>query len=169
MKYIIILLLAMYSCSTLKEKQSVPWPKKIANLDKGLIVTHSADTVYATINTKDPDKRGKYQLQFTTSVSSKKGNIEIIEFGAYLLTDNNWEFVSIFDRPFNNEEFAKWYNCEDGIIDEGKTFSDNDNWLRKTNKLDNKTIVSLWYYIGVDDEGNKVVGAREIVGVAREK
>jgi hypothetical protein len=76
---------------------------------------------------------------------------------------------SIFDRPFNNEEFARWYRCENGILNEGETYSDKDNWLGKTNKLTNDTIVSLWYYIGINEQGKKVAGAKEIIGVVREK
>ncbi len=161
--------MGLYSCSTPEETARAPWPEKITSLDNELTVEHSVDTVFATINTKDPEKRGKYQLQFTTSITSQKGTVRIEEFGGYLLKNNEWKLASIYDRPFNNEEFAKWYSCENGILTKGETYADKDNWLGKTNKLTNDTIVSLWYYIGVNEQGKKVVGAKEIIGVAREK
>jgi hypothetical protein len=169
LKCIVIALLALNSCSTPAETIRAPWPEKITNLDNELTVEHSVDTVFATINTKDPEKRGKYQLQFTTSIASLKGTVRIEEFGGYLLKDNEWSLASIYNRPFNNEEFAKWYRCENGTLNEGETYSDKDNWLGKTNKLTNDTIVSLWYYIGTNEKGKKVVGAKEIIGVLREK
>ena len=168
-EYILIAFFALYSCSTPEKTARAPWPEKITSLDNELTVKHSADTVFATINTKDPEKRGKYQLQFTTSVRSQKGTVRIEEFGGYQLLNNEWKFSSIFDRPFNNEEFAKWYGCENGIIIEAETYADEDNWLGKTNKLTGDTLVSLWYYIGINEQGKKVVGAKEIIGVVREK
>lgn len=169
MKYILLVLVALYSCSSLNSKKGAPLPEKIAQLDESIIVNHSVDTVYATINTKDPEKRGKYQLQFATRVSSKNGDVRIEEFGAYILKDNKWVASSIYDRPFNNSEFAKWYGCYGGLVLEGKTYCDKDNWLRKTNVLTNETMVSLWYFIGTDENGKRVVGAKEIVGIVGEE
>lgn len=158
----------IYACSS-DEQRSHPWPQKITELEEGITVKHSRDTVYATLNTKDPDTHGKFQLQFTTTVSSLEGDIKLKDFGAYLWRDNRWEAVSIYDRPFNPEEFDKWYGGDKGSILEGKSYSDPDNWLAKLDQLSGDTVEALLYFTGFNEQGTKVVGAKEIVGVLAEK
>lgn len=143
---------------------SAPFPQELQGISNELIVSHNVDTVFATINAKDPEKWGKYQLQFTTSVSSPIEEIRVIEFGAYLLKDDKWIFKSIHDRPFNSEEFEKWYDSPNAILEVGKIYSDSDNWLAKSNKLDGRIINSLWYFKGVNENGKEVIGVSEVVG-----
>ncbi len=164
MKYVIIAFLFLSACSS-ETQRSHPWPQKITELEEGIEVEHSHDTVYATLNAKDPDTHGKYQLQFTTTVSSMKGDIQLKEFGAYIWRNDGWVPISIYDRPFNPEEFDKWYGGDDGFMLEGKNYSDPDNWLGKTDRLNGDTIESLLYFTGINEQGVQVVGAKEIVGI----
>ncbi|MFT5823952.1 MAG: hypothetical protein ACI8ZM_005218 [Crocinitomix sp.] len=143
------------------------YPEKIKELPLGMEVLHNPEEVYATVNTKDPEKWGAYQLQFTTSVKAISEDLEIIEFGGYIWENEQWEFRSIYDRPFNTEEFNKWYGCENGILKKDKTYSDTDNWMGKTNYLSGREIKSLWYFIAKNDAGEKFVGAQEIVGYVK--
>lgn len=145
------------------------WPKKLQNLETGLKVTHSADTIFAAINTKDPEQKGRYQLQFTTTVESIDEDLEIVEFAAYFWENEKWVFKSMFDRPFNKNEFDKWYNSENGQILLGETYSDNDNWLVKSDYLNGETYKALLYFIARNKQGEKFVGAREIVGEMKMK
>lgn len=165
MRFLIICLLFLAAFSNESQHQSHPWPSKITELDEGIIVKHSFDTVYATVNTKDPDTHGKYQLQFTTTVSSQAGDILLKEFGAYFWKDNDWVFATIYNRPFNKDEFNKWYKGDKGYIKEGKSYSDADNWLTKTDRLTGDTITALFYFIGYNEQNEKVQGASEIVGI----
>ena len=81
MKYIILLSLSgllvtfLFSCSESDADIKKNWPKKLQQYDIGLKVTHSSDTVYATLNTKDPETHGNYQMQFTTTVEALNENL----------------------------------------------------------------------------------------------
>ena len=181
MKKLLICFLGLYliGCSTAVSKEqanksktneySAPLPTEIVGLKTGLIIKHNVDTVFATINTKDPEKWGKYQLQFTTSVSTIDKEVKIIEFGGYMLKGDTWVFTSIYDRPFNSEEFEKWYKSPGSKIKIGETFSDTDNWLAKTNNLNGREIKSLWYFIGLTDDGEKLIGISEVMGILEMK
>jgi hypothetical protein len=161
---LIILAIFITSCSQIN-MNSENWPEKLTSLETGIVVQHSADTVYATINKKDPEKRGKYQLKFTTTVYATKEDLKIIEFGGYTWKDNQWVFSSIYDRPFNTDEFEKWYGAKDGKLILGEKISDTDNWLAKTNELTGQTFKGLWYFIGENTNHEKFIGVKEIVGV----
>ena len=125
--------------------------------------------MFATINTKDPEKRGKYQMKFSTAVESINEDLEIAEFGAYFWENDKWVLKSIYDRPFNKKEFMKWYNSEDGKIRLGQKYSDNDNWLGKSNSLNGNTYEALLYFIAKNPKGEQFVGAKEIIGVMKMK
>lgn len=159
--------LLMTGCSSSNEQTNqLPLPMKLEQIKRNTIeVNHSVDTVFATVNAKDPEKRGKYQLQVTTSVSSKEADLTIQEFGAYMLENGEWKFSSIFNRPFNKEEFSKWYGCKNGILKKDSVYNDPDNWLAKGDVLTRDTLVSLWYFIGLDNYGNQHLGTRKVVGV----
>ncbi len=75
--------------------------------------------------------------------------------------------TTIYNRPFNKEEFAKWYNCKNGVLKKGISYSDKDNWIGKTNKLSGKRIKGLWYFIGKNRKGKLLVGASEIIGILK--
>lgn len=158
--------LFLLSCSSSRNPYP-DWPENIKHLSNELIVTHSTDTVYATLNTKDPEKRGKYQLKHSTGVRCDFGDVQIEEFGGCLLVGDEWVLKSIYDRPFNADEFSRWYDCPNGLMKKGVTYEDTDNWLSKMNSLSGDTTVGLWYYVGTDENGKKVMGAKEIVGIAR--
>lgn len=145
------------------------WPLKIDTLPIGLKVTHSPSVVYATFNKKDPEKKGRYQLKHVTTVSPIEEDLEIIEFGSYSRYNNEWVLTTIYGRPFNREEFIKWYECEDGILKVGTSYSDKDNWIGKTNKLTGKEIRGLWYFIGKNKKDKLFVGASEIIGILKMK
>ncbi|NVK63841.1 MAG: hypothetical protein HWE22_04605 [Flavobacteriales bacterium] len=108
-------------------------------------------------------------MKFTTSVESINEDLEIVEFGAYFWENDKWVLRSIYDRPFNKEEFIKWYNSQDGKIKLGKKYSDNDNWLGKSNSLNGNTYKALLYFIAKNPKGERFVGAKEIIGVMKMK
>lgn len=99
--------------------QDIELPEKLKSIPLGIEVKHSKTNVYAEFNEKDPEKFGKYKWHFETNLRSPNENLKIIEFGTYLRKGNKWEFAFIYDRPFNSEEFAKWYSCDDAILKKG--------------------------------------------------
>jgi hypothetical protein len=157
------------SCGAGKDKteQSTidEFPKELLNIPIGINVEHSLDTVYATINTKDPEKRGKYQMQFSTSVSTSSQMLIVTEFSAFLLEDGKWVMRTIYDRAFNNEEFEKWYNCPNGILKVNETYTDYDNWLGKGDNLSGKVMNAILYVKGVDTCDVEYIGYKSIVGI----
>lgn len=159
---VIFVFVCFISCTSENEN----WPQELKEMEIGLKVSHSTDTIYATLNTKDPETWGKYQLQFTTTVETLNQNLEIVEFGGYLWDGDHWEMRTIYNRPFNKAEFEKWYNCPNGMLEKGESYSDTDNWMGKMNYLTGEIIIGLWYFIGKNKEGKRYVGAKEIVAIS---
>ena len=124
-----ILLLGILISSCTHSKHNLP--KELKDFPVGIEVVHTPDKVYATDNTKDPGKRGEFQLQHSTSVKALYEDLEITEFGAYLWNKDHWEMKTIYGRPFNANEFSKWYNCENGLLKKGCTYVDSDNWMER--------------------------------------
>ncbi|UKN03740.1 hypothetical protein K6119_09575 [Paracrocinitomix mangrovi] len=155
-----VLLLLLFSCQSGPEK----YPDKLTSIPDGITVKHSKEYVYAEPNMEDPERYGKYKWHFTTSVSSQKGDLQVIEFGAYFWEDEQWKFTSIYDRPYNAEEFERWYSCPNGMLISGKTYTDPNNWS-KGNNLDGSKQLALWYVIAEDQNGEKYKGAAEVTNV----
>ncbi|MDC1361944.1 hypothetical protein N8203_02430 [Crocinitomicaceae bacterium] len=171
----ILLLIAILisSCASNEKKVNqvkstiVPFPKELINIPTGIEVNHSKEVVYAELNKKDPETRGKYKWHFETTVNSIDEDLTITEFGAYVLIDGKWDnHATIYARPFNNEEFEKWYECPEGILTKKKKFTDFNNWS-KGNNLDGKTRKTLWYFIGINSQGKKYKGTKEIITISK--
>jgi hypothetical protein len=154
---IILFLFILISCSSgNNEKNNLP--DKISSLPVGIKVTHNTNPVYASLN-QDSTRGEKYKWFYQTSVSSLNEDLEIIEFGGYVFNGNKWVEKNIGYRPFNNEEFEKWYNCSSGIITKDKTCTDINNWTTSHSLTNSK---NLWYYIGKNKNDEKFVGYAEI-------
>lgn len=139
-------------------------PPKLANIPDGIEVIHRPDTVFATMNTQDSATRGMYKWAFETSVKSSKGDLNIQEFGAYVWIENRWAFSTLYNRPYNLDEFTEWYNCPYGELKEGFAYTDHDNWT-KGNHLDGDTAYALWYYIAKNKVDELVKGTKIIVTI----
>lgn len=142
-------------------------PEKFSNYDSEITVTHSKDTIYAEIYSGTKPNRKKYIWNYKTSVESKK-ELKIIEFGGYYKVNGNWNSKTIYDRPFNNSEFSKWYSCKDGILKQGKIYTDDNNWAT-SDVLDGKTKTGIWYYIGIDSKGKKYIGYKSYILISKLK
>jgi hypothetical protein len=172
MKALVAILLTLsvlsVSCSLdngeIMTSEDIELPKELMDLPIGIEVRHSKDKVYAEINTKDPEKRGKYKWHYSTSVKSLNEGLTVVEFGAYVLTNGSWQHNTIYDRPFNKEEFAKWYSCLNGELIKGTEFTDLNNWS-KGNNLDGDSAKSLWYFIGENKNGKRFRGTAEITSI----
>lgn len=160
-----IIFLILLNCA-LRIPKDVQLPEKLKNITTGIEVTHSKNNVYAIPNKKDIDKYGKYKWHYETTVSATNENLTIVEFGAYVWSGNKWVFNTIYNRPFNKEEFSKWYSCENAFIEKGQSFTDHNNW-GKGDILDGKKSKTLWYFIGVNKSGEKFKGIAEIVTIGK--
>jgi hypothetical protein len=162
MKYILSLLLtiSIFGCSVFKHKKE-NLPLKISNIPYGIEVKHNIKKAYASSNEDYPNRGGKYKWKYKTSVTSKKNDLKIIEFGTYVFENNKWIERTIYNRPFNNEEFSEWYKCPQGVIKKGITYSDTSNWTTSMT-VTTEDSKNLWYYIGIDSDNKKYVGYSEI-------
>ncbi len=161
-KGFIAIILSIFVAYGANSKIDNQLPKTLENIPLGIIVEHSKTKVYASLNNKDPEKYGKYLWHFETSISTIKEDLIIIEFGAFIWDGKEWVFGSIYNRPFNSEEFAKWYSCENALIEKGKTVTDPNNW-QKSNQLTGEKKRTLWYYIGENKKGQKFLGTSEVL------
>ncbi|MGM0580030.1 MAG: hypothetical protein ACQETL_05085 [Bacteroidota bacterium] len=153
----LFLLIILIGCSS-KKDEKIDLPDKIAELPVGIKVTHNINTVYASIN-EDPTRGGKYKWLYQTSVTSLEDELEIVEFGGYVLDNGKWIEKNVGYRPFNNKEFEKWYNCQNGILTSSKICKDKNNWTTADRLTNSK---NLWYYIGKNKADEKFVGYAEI-------
>lgn len=149
------------------EKSEKSWPKYITDLPIGIDVYHSVDTVYAQKSNRADTSLYPYIWGFGTTVMAINQDLEIIEFGAYDLEEGEWVLRTQNDnRPFNKDEFIKWYHCNDkGILYRGFKYSDNQNYLGKSRFLDGYKKKTLFYFIGKNEQGKKYVGAKEVIAV----
>lgn len=168
-----ILVFGILSCSRQSEQKDFNrignWPLKIDSLSLGINVIHSPSIVYAQENTKDPEKRGKYQLKHITSITSLEQGLEIVEFGGYKWENNKWMLSTLNGKPYGRDKFIKWYKCEKGQLKKGVEYSDSDNWIGTSESLDGKVINGLWYFIVKNKQGQYFYGAAELKGFLKQK
>ncbi len=160
------------SCSfnTVSSKEDLDdeWPSELTSLPIGLKVVNSPEVIYPSLNTKNPEQY-KYQLAFETEVFALHEDLEIVDFGGYIWRNNEWVFQTMYDRPFNREEFIKWYGSINGEILMDSVYADRENWLTKTNDLNGLEIRLLNYFTAKNKDGKKFYGASEVTGYLNKK
>ena len=149
----------------LKNRKNI-WPQYITDLPVGIDVYHSSEIVYAQRSNREDDTLYPYILEFGTTVMAINQDLEIIEFGGFWWEEDKWVLRTMYDRPYNKDEFIKWYHCnEKGILYRGFKYSDNQNYIYKTSVLDGSRWRYLMYFIGENEQGKKYVGAKEVISV----
>jgi hypothetical protein len=128
-------------------------PEKLKDIPTGLEVKHTPNVMYANIEIEKNDTM--YYWYYITSVNALNEDLEITEFGAYLWVLNHWEFGTITGKPFTKKDFADWYECKDGLIKKGKSYTDKHNWSRNMALQQSKT---MWYYIAKNSKGELFKG-----------
>jgi len=163
-QYVIFSIL-IFSCTTKigSQKEYNDWPKEITDLPVGLKVINNPNEIYASLNQKDSLKY-KYKLAFETEVRALKEDLEIVDFGGYIWDGNKWVFQSMYGRPFNKQEFIKWYGSNSGEISLDFVYADRNNWLVKTNNLNGSSMRFLNYFIAKNAKGEKFYGVSEVIG-----
>lgn len=126
-------------------------PAELQNIPNGIEVGHNPQTVMAEYNKND----SMYYWVYKTTVKPMTEDLEITEFGSYLWISGHWEFSTVTLKPFDKNDFARWYNCADGKIKKGTEYSDTGNWTRWQTLQKGRT---LWYYIGKNSKGEKFKG-----------
>lgn len=126
-----------------------PLPEKLQNLNIEIEVIHFPKE-------NDPVKiKDKYYWKHATAILSKKGNIKIIEFGAYLFYNNKWNLRKSYDL----KDLDKNFGTKKQIMLHGEPYVWAKNW-----RIDNRLFGgwAMWYFIGINDNGDKICGYETI-------
>lgn len=88
---------------------------ELDSLEEGLRVIHLPNPCAAQ---RGRPSGQKFTWLHATSVEALFEDVQITEFGAFGwdVFDERWHFGTIYDRPFNGEEFAEWYQCRGAMI-----------------------------------------------------
>lgn len=140
------ILLGQINYGTPKENQI---PTKLQNLPRQIIVNNFPDKIDA-VKIED-----RYYWKHTTSILCKTDIIEIIEFGAYLFYNNQWNLR----QTYNLKELDKKFNTKKQQLNLGQPYTWHNNWRTDTKLFGGW---AMWYFIGITSSGQKICGYQKI-------
>jgi polyisoprenoid-binding protein YceI len=120
-------------------------PKKLRGLPVGLIGGHDPNPTQAVF------EDSMYVWKHNTSITSMVGDVNLIEYGSFVWTDDGW-YLRITMSP---EEFASTYNCPKAELKAGVTYTDPASWRRQESLTGGD---AMWYYIVEDAKGKRYKG-----------
>lgn len=132
--------------------ENAPLPSKFDNLSEKLFVNHFPSPVKASTDIDEPET---YFWKHTTSVISYTSDIQIIEIGAYLFYNNQWNLRVRMDK----KDFVKLFNCPKGKMKAGEPYTFSQNWRRDSQIYGGW---AMWYFIGKDEKGTTVYGVGKL-------
>ena len=136
-----------------------PKERELAALPVGMEVTHAPDPVRA----QQGGRSGrKYTWLHGTTVKSTAGRLVVQEFGAFSWHDGRWVFNTITGKPFTAQDFAEWYSCPGAVLEPSRGYTDPDNYSGGDDLVAHK---SKWYFIAMNDKGERVKGEAVIEGL----
>ncbi len=124
-------------------------PEKLQNLKVEIEVTHFPKE-------NDPIKiKSKYYWKHATAILSKKSDVTIIEFGAYLYYNNQWNLRKSYDL----KDLDKNFGTKKQVMKQGEPYVWSNNW-----RVDNRLFGgwAMWYFIGINDNGERICGYETI-------
>lgn len=139
-----------------REEQPSDIPLTISDIEampKGFDVSHSPHEV-AAIETGDPDR--PYRWEHKETVIPLIDDLTVREFGYVVVVNGEPRLVSFaWDRkPYDRADFAKFFACEDGPLQKGKSYSRTD-WT-ENESLEKSEMTP--YFVGVDGVGKLYSG-----------
>lgn len=153
---ICILFICLTGCVRPPENALPEYPLAIS-------IENNPSTVSAVI---DPEDEYSYYWQYATSVRSPERRLKVVEFGGCISEGGYYlALPTIYERPFNSQEFADWYGCEEAILEPGVTYTDSSNYNLIERTLftnDGSRASQFWYFIGEDGSGERYIGFGEI-------
>ncbi len=131
-----------------KRSSSRLFPDKLRNLPNEIVAAHYPNPCYATF------EDSMYIWKHNTTITAKE-DLQIVEYGSFVYTEKGWYLrVTMLAA-----DFEKYYNCKDGLLKKGVTYTDNASW-RRSQKLTGGD--AMWYYIARDKNGRLVKGTAAI-------
>ena len=133
-----------------------PKLKEVLSFPRRIEVEHSPNPVKAQVGGKSG---ANYTWLYKTTVRTTSGPVRITEFGAFVWFEETWRFSTYTGEAFSPTDFSEWYSCDDATLLPGTSYSDPTNWSGSDVLVPGR---GRWYFIGVDQEGNRVMGEAEI-------
>jgi hypothetical protein len=126
-----------------------PLPEKLQNLKVEIEVMHFPKE-------NDPIKiKDEHYWKHATAILSKKSEVKILEFGAYLFYNDKWNLRKSYDL----EDLDKNFDTKKQTLLQGQPYVWIDNW-----RIDNRLFGgwAMWYFIGTNDKGETICGYETI-------
>jgi hypothetical protein len=100
-------------------------PDRLRNIPEGIIIVHDPTPVYPESNKDTIDYPGKYIWKHQTTVSSRFGDLTVIEAGSYVWWGDRGWATNIKLSP---ADFSRFFNCPGAILKKGRSFTFLKNW-----------------------------------------
>lgn len=134
------------------KEEAAPLPDKFNDLEQSVEVSNFPNPVYASI---DPDDPYTYCWKHNTTLLSMNEEITVIEGGAYIFYNDQWNLRVEYDA----KDFCKLFKIKNLTMKAGEPYTFPKNW-RKDKKLYGGW--AMWYVIGKTKDGKKVFGVGKL-------
>ncbi|MCO5948001.1 hypothetical protein [Mucilaginibacter flavidus] len=95
-------------------------PDRLRNIPTGIMIFHTPTPVWPELNTDTAGYPGKYIWKHSTRVSTEAGTLDVIAAGSFIWwKDKGWTP----NIDLNRQDFARYFNCPDGILKPGRTYT----------------------------------------------
>ncbi len=122
-----------------------PLPEKLINLPRAIEVTNFPKE-------NDPIKlQDRYYWKHITSIVSKENPITIIEYGAYLFYDGQWNLR----QSYPLKELDKTFGTKKQQLLQAQPYTWINNWRVDSNPYAGW---AMWYFIGTTPDGKTICG-----------
>ena len=129
------------------DKQEIP--EKIKGLKSTIKVNHFPSEV-------DPVKiKDTYYWKHNTAILSSESDVTIIEYGAYIYYNDQWNLREVFSL----KELDNLFGTKKHLLLAGEPYTWPDNWRKGKDLFAGW---ALWYFIGNTTDGTKVCGYQTI-------
>ena len=153
MRLPIFLLLLLPFLANAQDPQHGALPSKFDGMEQKLLVNHFPSPVMATT---DPDEEeGSYFWKHTTTVLSPAETVELVEFGAYIYYNNQWNLRVSYPA----KDFEKLFGGTKNKLKKGQPYTYPQNWRGDTNLRGGW---AMWYFIAVNSSNDTVFGVGKL-------
>lgn len=127
---------------------TAPLPSKFDGLEKAIIVDHFPSPVYASVDENEPET---FFWKHNTSFMSTSDDITILEGGAYIYYNNQWNLRITYSA----KELSALFDIGNKTIKAGQPYTFVDNWRRDSQLRGGW---AMWYVIGLSADKRIIYG-----------
>ncbi len=122
-------------------------PDKLREIPVGIFISHDPNPCY-------PVKIDSlYYWKHSTKVISTEQDLEVVACGSFIWYDKSGWHANM---NYSKEEFANAFNCPNGILKSGQTYTYAKNWRVGKQVYDGD---ALWYVLAKDKNGKLFKGS----------